>query len=138
MQDFMTITIVALFLLIFGCVLYIFTTFLFRLFEEADIEKRTKKIWTWRASICLIIAYISIILWINKDFLSIVFLGSSIFYLYISLIVFFISLIEIVVIDLLLPDMIKMWKRVTIEIGVFFLLCLITGFIIKIYSILTA
>ena len=60
MQDSMTVIIVVLFLLIFGCLLYIFTTFLFRLFEEADIERRTKKIWIWRASIFLVIAYISL------------------------------------------------------------------------------
>lgn len=133
----MTLLIVVLFLLIFGCILYIFTTFLFRLFEEADVERRTKKIWIWRASVFLIIAYISIILWINKGFFSIDYLGSSTFYLYISMIVFFISLIEMVIIDLLLPDIIKMWKRVSIELGVFFLLSLITGFIIRVYSILT-
>lgn len=136
MQNFLTIIIVLLFLLIFGCVLYIFTTFLFRLFEEADIEKRTKKIWIWRASIFLIIAYISIILWINKDFLSISYLGSSTFFLYVSLTVFFISLVEMVVIDMLLPDTIKMWKRIVIEMGVFALLCLTTLFIIKVYSVL--
>lgn len=134
----MTVIIVVLFLLIFGCLLYIFTTFLFRLFEEADIERRTKKIWIWRASIFLVIAYISLILWINKDFLSINYLGSSMFFLYIALLVFFISLIEIVIIDLLLPDVIKMWKRVAIEMIVFVLLCLITLFIIKVYSTLAS
>ena len=132
----MTVFIVILFLLIFGCLLYIFTTFLFRLFEDADIETRTKKIWMWRASIFLIIAYISIILWINRNFLGVEFLGTSMFFLYIAMIVFFISLIEIVVIDLLLPDVIRMWKRIAIELGVFGLLCLVTGFIIKVYSVL--
>lgn len=117
-----SIVIVILFSVIFGAILYILTHFLLKKFGKDVRGTRTKHIWVWRSVIFLIIIYMIIVLFLNRNALDIALVGPFNFIVMAFLLVFFFTLLEVAVIDLLLPDVLHLWKRIALEIVIFFLL----------------
>lgn len=126
----------------------IYTIFLFLavflvivFFINKNVNKRPKKrklkkadlmVLRWRISICFTVLLISLILFLNKDSLEIALGGTLNVVLLISLLIFFVSFIGIIIIDLLLPAEMVIWKRVLVEMSLFLALCAILMILIKI------
>ncbi|MFH1054233.1 MAG: hypothetical protein V1740_07480 [Candidatus Woesearchaeota archaeon] len=134
MSNIIMYGIVALFLIIFGSILYMVTHHFVHRWKEKKVKKRTLSLWLWRLTIVLVVVYISSILLLNRNPLLSTLIQN--FFLISTLLIFFISLIEIVVIDLLLPDIIPLWKRILIEVLVFITLVIVTMLIFSAYSAL--
>jgi len=125
--------IVLLFLVLFGSILYIVSHWLVGKWQEYNIKKRTVALWMWRAALSIAILYIVVVLFLNRNVIIFAEQGSQ-FIILVGALIFFVSLIEIVIIDLLLPDVIAMWKRMAIEMLVFFMLICVTAFVFYFYS----
>jgi len=125
--------IVLLFLVLFGSILYIVSHWLVGKWQEYNIKKRTVALWMWRAALSVAILYIVVVLFLNRNVIIFAEQGSQ-FIILVGALIFFVSLIEIVIIDLLLPDVIAMWKRMAIEMLVFFMLICVTAFVFYFYS----
>ncbi|MFH1316058.1 MAG: hypothetical protein ABII01_00910 [Candidatus Woesearchaeota archaeon] len=134
MTNIIMYVIVASFLLIFGSILYMVTHHFVHKWKEDKVKKRTLSLWLWRLTIVCVVVYISIILFLNRNPLLSTLISN--FFLISTLLIFFISLIEIVIIDLLLPDIIPLWKRIIIEVLVFITLVIVTMLIFSAYSAL--
>ncbi len=130
---FITFMIVLLFLVLFGSILYIVSHWLVGKWQEYNIKKRTVALWMWRAALSIAILYIVVVLFLNRNVIIFAEQGSQ-FIILVGALIFFVSLIEIVIIDLLLPDVIAMWKRMAIEMLVFFMLICVTAFVFYFYS----
>ena len=130
---FITFMIVLLFLVLFGSILYIVSHWLVGKWQEYNIKKRTVALWMWRAAPSIAILYIVVVLFLNRNVIIFAEQGSQ-FIILVGALIFFVSLIEIVIIDLLLPDVIAMWKRMAIEMLVFFMLICVTAFVFYFYS----
>ncbi|MBS3142978.1 hypothetical protein J4464_06335 [Candidatus Woesearchaeota archaeon] len=130
---FITFMIVLLFLVLFGSILYIVSHWLVGKWQEYNIKKRTVALWMWRAALSVAILYIVVVLFLNRNVIIFAEQGSQ-FIILVGALIFFVSLIEIVIIDLLLPDVIAMWKRMAIEMLVFFMLICVTAFVFYFYS----
>lgn len=117
-------------LLLLGALLYLAAQFVLHKVKSKHTQSgmRKKKLWIWRSFIIVLLAYSLFILIINKKALFDFFTGPLEVFLVMFLIIYFAALVEIVVIDLLLPDVVQMWKRITIELVVFILLCGLTVF----------
>ena len=119
------------FLIVFGIVLYLITHFFVQKWKEQEIKPRTISLWLWRLTLVIIIVFVSLLFYLNRLFLfSMVGLYQLMIFMFI--LVVFVSLIEIAVIDLLLPDVVKLWKRVLIE-GISFLM--LVGTTLAIFSV---
>lgn len=116
------IIVVLLFSAIFGAVLYILTHFLLKKFGRDVRGTRTKQIWVWRVVVFLVIIYMVVVLFLNRNALDMALVGPFNFLIMAFLLVFFFTLLEIAVIDLLLPDVLQLWKRIALEVVIFFLL----------------
>ena len=130
---FITFMIVLLFLVLFGSILYIVSHWLVGKWQEYNIKKRTVALWMWRAALSIAILYIVVVLFLNRNVIIFAEQGSQ-FIILVGALIFFVSLIEIVIIDLLLPDVIAMWKRMAIEMLVFFMLICVTASVFYFYS----
>ena len=130
---FITFMIVLLFLVLFGSILYIVSHWLVGKWQEYNIKKRTVALWMWRAALSVAILCIVVVLFLNRNVIIFAEQGSQ-FIILVGALIFFVSLIEIVIIDLLLPDVIAMWKRMAIEMLVFFMLICVTAFVFYFYS----
>jgi hypothetical protein len=117
-------------LLLLGGLLYIAAQFIIKKLhsEHISLGSRKAKLWIWRSFIIVLLIYSLFILISNKEFLLAFFAGPMEILLIIVLVIYFVALVEIVVIDLLLPDLVQMWKRIAIELVVFVLLCGLTIF----------
>jgi len=117
-------------LLLLGGLLFIVAQFLVKKFQSQRISFRSRKakLWIWRSFIVVLLLYSLFLLVANKQFLFAFFAGPLEIFFVILLTIYFVALIEVVVIDLLLPDLVAMWKRILIEVVVFILLCGLTVF----------
>ncbi len=117
-------------LLLLGGLLFIVAQFILHKVksEHTQAGMRKKKLWIWRGFVLVLLAYSLLLLVLNKKALFAFFAGPLEIFLVIFLIIYFVALVEIVAIDLLLPDVVQMWKRIAIELVVFVLLCSITIF----------
>jgi len=117
-------------LLLLGGLLFIAAQFIINKMQSANIPfgKRKGKLWVWRSFIVVLLLYSLFLLIANKEPLFAFFAGPFEIFLVIILVVYFVALIELVVIDILLPDVTEMWKRIVIEVVVFALLCGLTIF----------
>jgi len=123
-----TVGILVSLLLLLGGLLYIAAQFLINKIkkESFSLRSRKAKLWIWRSFIVVLFLYSLFIIVANKAFLLSFFYGPFEIFLVIILVIYFVALVELVVIDLLLPDVIAMWKRILIEVIVFVLLCTLT------------
>ena len=133
MEPVLIITVLS-FLLIFGALLYMITHFLVTKFEDVHIRKSDRALWIWRATILLVVIFVSAILFVNSDKIILGIIQNQA-PLVISLLIFFVALIEIAVIDLLLPHLIAMWKRILIETVIFIVLVVVSTAIFGIMSL---
>lgn len=117
-------------LVLLGGLLYIVAQFIITRLrsEHISLGSRKAKLWIWRGFIIVLLLYSVFLLASNRDFLFAFFAGPMQIFLIILLTIYFVALIELVVIDLLLPDLVQMWKRIMIEVVVFVLLCGLTVF----------
>jgi hypothetical protein len=117
-------------LLLLGGLLFLAAQFILHKIksEHTQAGMRKKKLWIWRGFVLVLLIYSIFLLVLNKRALFEFFEGPLEIFIVMFLVIYFVALIEIVVIDLLLPDVVKMWKRITIEVVVFILLCSITVF----------
>ena len=124
-------------LLLLGGLLYIVAQFIVQKLrsEHISLGSRKAKLWIWRGFIIVLLLYSIFLLIANKDFLFAFFAGPLEIFMIIMLVIYFVALIELVVIDILLPDVISMWKRIIIEVVVFVLLCGLTVFTFNISAI---
>ena len=124
-------------LLLLGGLLYIVAQFIVQKLkaEHIPLKSRKAKLWIWRGFIIVLLLYSLFLLVANKDFLFAFFAGPLEIFMIIMLVIYFVALVELVVIDLLLPDVISMWKRIIIEIVVLFLLCGLTVFTFNVSAI---
>lgn len=115
-------------LLLLGGLLYIAAQFVINRVksERFSLRSRKAKLWIWRSFIIVLLLYSLFLIMANKKFLLAFFYGPFEIFLVIILVIYFVALVELVVIDLLLPDVVAMWKRVLIEVIVFILLCTLT------------
>lgn len=115
-------------LLLLGGLLYIAAQFIIKKLKSENISlgSRKAKLWIWRSFIIVLLLYSLFLLVANKEFLFSFFYGPFEIFLVIVLVIYFVALVELVVIDMLLPDVVQMWKRVLIEVIVFVLLCTLT------------
>src|SRR3989344_5591505 len=109
--------IIASFLLIFGVILYLVTHKLVRIWQDDHVKKRKISLWVWRITLVIIPLFLLLIIFLNRNplFMILSTQSSTAASILVFLFVLFISLIEITVIDLLLPDVVSMWKRIVIE-----------------------
>ena len=121
-------------LLLLGGLLFISAQFVIRRMgkQNKTAGGRKVRLWVWRGFIFVLLVYSALLIAVNKDILYSLAPGPFSVILTIFLVVYFVALVELVVIDLLLPDIIAMWKRITIEVLVFILLCSLTVFILNI------
>ncbi len=121
--------IVVSLLLILGGLLFLAAQFFVQKMKSNEISKSKTKLWVWRSFIVILVIYSYILFLSNRNLLFLMFGGpfeALRIFLIIFLVVYFIGLLEMIVIDLLLPNVIAMWKRILIEVLVFILLCGIT------------
>ena len=90
------------------------------------VKKERKNVWVWRSFLLVFTIYMLATVYTNRGLISEIFPGPLGIIPTIILIIFFGSMIEIVIIDVLLPDIIEMWKRITIELLGFLLICIIS------------
>ena len=135
MVDWKSYVIIVLFLIAFGGILYLISTFLLKKFKDMGLKKHTISLWIWRTSITVVIIYVFTVLWINRLPLSIVTSGPLSFLSITSILTFFVALLEIAIIDILLPNVIKLWKRILIETILFVVLVAVTIAIFGIYQL---
>ncbi len=130
METGTAIGILVALLLLLGGLMYIVAQFIINKMKSENIPfgRKKGKLWVWRGFILVLLAYSLFLLIANKEFLFAFFAGPFEIFLVILLVIYFVALIEIVVIDLLLPDVVQMWKRILIEVVVFVLLCGLTVF----------
>ncbi len=124
--------IIFLFLAIFLILVYFINKNINQRIKTKKFKKRDLMILRWRISICFTVLLIALILFLNKDSLEIALRGTFNIFLLISLLIFFVSFIGIIIIDLLLPTEMEIWKRVLIEMSLFLTLCVILIILIKI------
>src|SRR3989344_1056578 len=111
------LVIVILFALIFGAILYMLTHVLLKKMGKEKKGHQTKHIWVWRVVIFLTLIYIFIVLWLNRNVLEeALYYGQLSFLLMAFLIIFFVTLVEVAIIYLLIPDVLKLWKRIAVEV----------------------
>ena len=129
MNTGLIIGIVIALLLILGGLLFLAAQFFVQRMKTHKLNKNKTKLWIWRSFIVILAFYSYILFLSNKDFLFAVFGGpfeAFKVFLMMFLVIYFIGLLEIIIIDLILPDIIPMWKRIMIEVLVFILLCTFT------------
>lgn len=127
MQTAMVIGMLVALLLLLGSLLYIVAQFLIRKMAQHRLKERTLRLWIWRGFIIVLLIYSLFLLMVNKQFLLSLFFGPLEIFLTIFMVIYFVALIELVIIDLLLPDIVLMWKRILVELIVFLLLCVLTA-----------
>jgi len=117
-------------LLVLGALLFLAAQFVLKKTDVyVGLTQETKDLWIWRSFIVILILFSLVAFFFNKDY----FIGIiPKFYLYLILLVYFVSLIELVIIDLLLPELIPMSKRIAIELIVLLLLYAFTLLVFKI------
>jgi hypothetical protein len=123
------IGIVVALLLILGGLLFLVAQFFVQKMKSREISESKTKLWVWRSFIMVLVIYSYVLFLTNKNLLFSMFQGpfeALKIFLVIFLVIYFIGLVEMIVIDLLLPDVIAMWKRILIEVLVFILLCGLT------------
>jgi hypothetical protein len=116
------ITGLILLLVILGGLLFIAAQFIVHRIKTKK-EKEKKNVWVWRSFLLVFTIYMLAIVFTNRGLITQIFPGPLGIIPTIILVIFFGSMIEIVVIDVLLPDVVAMWKRITIELLGFLLLC---------------
>ena len=117
-------------LVLLGALLYLAAQFIIKRIESEKIKLigPRKKLWVWRAFFFMLLLYSLFLLFINKNFFSVYFGGPMRTIFQMFLVVYFVALVELVIIDLLLPDLVQMWKRISIEVVAFVLLCTLAIF----------
>ena len=117
-------------LLVLGALLFLAAQFVLKKTKGyIGLAQETKDLWIWRSFMVVLILFSLVMFFFNKDyFIAII----PKFYLYLILLVYFVSLIELVIIDLLLPELIPMPKRIAIELIVLLLLYAFTLLVFKI------
>jgi len=121
--------IVVALLLILGGLLFLAAQFFVQKMRSHEISESKTKLWVWRSFIVVLVIYSYILFLTNRNLLFSMFEGpfeALRIFLIIFLVIYFIGLVEMIVIDLLLPHVIPMWKRILIEVLVFILLCGLT------------
>jgi hypothetical protein len=115
-------------LVLLGGMLYLAAQFILRKMQSADSKfaERKRRLWIWRSFILVLLAYSIFLLFANMEFFNTLFFGPLKVFFMIFVVIYFVALIELVVIDMLLPDVVSMWKRIAIELVVFVLLCGLT------------
>ena len=135
MLSLQTFIIILCFLVIFGVMLYLILHKLVGMWKDDNMKQKKIALWMWRVTLMLVVAYIIFLLLLNKNPLYSLLMASTqvSVAIFIFLFVFFISLVEITVIDLILPDVVKLWKRILIETLSFVALVLTTVAVFIIY-----
>jgi len=124
------------FLVIFGGLLYIITHKLVSVWRDEKVKKRTIAIWCWRATLVVILLFLVAIIFLNQVDLFLIFSSEDPIGLALIIFVFvlFVSIIEIAIIDMLLPDVVRVWKRILIESLALGFLVVTTFAIFALYS----
>jgi hypothetical protein len=117
------LTGLVLLLVILGGFLFLAAQFVIHKIKSKKKGEQKRDIWVWRSFLLVFTIYMIAIVFTNRGLIAQIFPGALGIIPTIILVIFFGSMIEIVVIDLLLPDVIAMWKRITIELLGFLLLC---------------
>ena len=92
-------------------------------------SKQRRRLWVWRSFLMVLIIYMVFLVIANQELLRVLFPGGLQIVLAVFLTVFFVAMIEITIIDLLLPDIFPMWKRITIEVFGFILICVVSLYV---------
>jgi hypothetical protein len=122
MENLYIITGLILLLIILGGLLFLAAQFIVHRIKTKK-EKKKKNVWVWRSFLLVFTVYMLAIVYTNRGLIAQIFPGPLGIIPTIILVIFFGSMIEIVIIDVLLPDLVAMWKRITIELLGFLLLC---------------
>lgn len=129
--------IIISFLAIFGVILYLVLNKLIDVWKDEGVRTRKRALWIWRATLIVILLFVIFLIFINQNiFFGILLSGSG--YgtaLLIFTIVLFISLIEIVIIDMILPDVVRLWKRIIVETISLVVLVITTVVVFSIYTL---
>ena len=117
-------------LIILGALLFLAAQFVLKKTKGyVGLAQETKSLWIWRSFIIILILFSLLIFYLNRNyFLAII----PRFYLNLALLIYFVSLIELVIIVLLLPELVSMPKRIAIELIVLLLLYAFTLVVFKI------
>ncbi len=115
------LTGLVLLLLILGSLLFLAAQFLVHKVKKGG--QAQKRLWVWRSFLLILVVYVVALVPTHRGLINEIFPGPLSIIPTVILIIFLGSMIEISIIDMLLPDVIKMWKRITIEILGFVLLC---------------
>jgi len=132
MEAPLDIYIIFLFLIVFLIIVYFINKNTNKKIQKRKLKKEDLIVLRWRISICFTVLLIALILFLNKEPLEIALGGAFNVFLLIALLIFFVSFIGIIIIDLLLPTEMEIWKRVSIEMSLFLVLCIILMILIKI------
>lgn len=132
-----TILIILSFLVIFGSILYIVMHKLLHVWKDENVKPKKITLWLWRIALVMVLMFIIAIIFLNKNiFTSILLSGKGLASgLLIFTFVLFVSIIEIAIIDLLLPDIVKLWKRIFIETLCLVILVATTAGVFIIYQL---
>ncbi|MFC1705014.1 hypothetical protein ACFLZ6_01650 [Nanoarchaeota archaeon] len=90
------------------------------------IKEERRRVWVWRSFLLVLVIYLVAIMYSNRGLISEIFPGPLSIIPTIILTIFFGAMLEIVIIDMLLPDVVDMWKRITMELLGFLLICFIS------------
>lgn len=93
------------------------------------LKQETKTLWVWRLFLIILIIFSIFLFFCIRNYLLTIIPE---FYLYIVLLIYFVSLVELVIIDLLLPETIPISKRIAIELIILLLLYAFTLLTFKI------
>ena len=113
-----------LLLIILGSLLFLAAQFLLHKVKKGG--QAQKRLWVWRSFLLVLVVYVVALVPTHRGLLQELFPGPLSIIPTVILIIFLGSMIEISVIDLLLPDVVKMWKRISIEILGFLVLCAVS------------
>ena len=129
--------IILSFLLLFGAILYLVLHKLFALWRDENIKPKKITLWLWRVALVTVLIYIIIVILLNQNkFFFILHSGGGFSQaLLIFTFVLFVSILEISILDMLLPDVIKLWKRILIETLSLLILVITTAGVFAIYSL---
>ena len=126
------IYVIFLFLIAFMVILFFVNRNIASKVRKRKLKKKDVSVLRWRISVSFTVLLISLILFLNKDSLEIALAGTMNVFLLISLLIFFVSFIAIIIVDLLLPPDMEIWRRVTLEMSIFLVLCAILMILMKI------
>jgi hypothetical protein len=123
--------ILLLVLIVVGGTLFLTTHIAVKKFINIDnrVPERKHHVWVWRIFLLGLVSYSVFLLYANKAVINAYFPGPMLAVLGIALLIYFAAFVEIIIIDFFLPDVVKVWERILIEVLVFAVICAATYFL---------